>query len=187
MKRTLIRAWNPGRDGTFPPLMEKEGTTWGARGMTCAQPAMLWLFFFFFFSLTHRLKWRPPAREAEVQNCDPQLTPLPWGDLWEQKGFSMYASAFEEIPLTRLEKLTSDSRDCVCPKTPSLPDLSTCPQCQSVYFVGGGRCSVEFGVICLADSHLRCRQRTAKHARVLRLCQTTLSVGYWPGKQPPSH
>lgn len=55
-----------------------------------------------------------------MQNRDPQLTPLPpGGDLWEQKGFSTYASAFEEIPLTRFEKLTSDSGDRARLNTPA--------------------------------------------------------------------
>lgn len=107
-----------------------------------------------------------------MQKRDPRFTPLPREIYGSKRVFSMYASAFEEIPLTPLGRLTSDSGGgeggwgAACVQT-AQPDLWTCPQCKSVDFasVRGGRGSVEYGIICLFDSH------------VLHRRQTTLGVG----------
>lgn len=102
-----------------------------------------------------------------MQKRDPRFTPLPREIYGSKRVFSMYASAFEEIPLTRLERLTSDcgGGGAACVQT-AQPDLRTSPPCKSVDFasVHGGRGSVECGIICLFDSH------------VLHCCQTTLGV-----------
>lgn len=44
-----------------------------------------------------------------MQKRDPRFTPLPREIYGSKRVFSMYASAFEEIPLTPRGRLTSDS------------------------------------------------------------------------------
>lgn len=144
----------------FPLLQKKKG---GLNNFRLASPLL-------FFRASASEAAASSLGGAGAQKRDPRFTPLPREIYGSKRVFSMYASAFEEIPLTRLERLTSDpggtvaggfGRGAACVQTTKL-DLWTRPQCESVDFMSG---SVQYGIICLFDSHVLCWG------------QTTLGVG----------
>lgn len=61
------------------------------------------------------------SSKGEVQKPWPAVNSSAPRDLWEQKGFNMYAPTFEEIPLACFKRLTSVPGEYVCRNTPARP------------------------------------------------------------------
>lgn len=68
-----------------------------------------------------RLKWLASSSKGRSAKPWPAVNSSAPRDLWEQKGFNMYAPTFEEIPLACFRRLTSVPGEYVCRNTPARP------------------------------------------------------------------